>query len=264
MLCNRHPPCFDITSALIDRLVHHSHLPIFDVRCSGRLEMTKGKVFVFSLFLATEVLLVEAQDTLALPSPRYHGETSVEQALSSRKTVRQLKEEAIELAELSQLLWAAGGDGFDGVTGATRTYPSAGGIYPLSIYVVTGSVAGVDPGVYEYVWRDHGLKPVKPGDFRSSLARAALLQVFIARAPVIIVITADYRRTERKYGHRGSERYVPLDAGHASQSLHLQAAALHLATATVGAFSDSGVKKILGLDGEEPLLIIPVGRPLHE
>ncbi len=93
--------------------------------------MTKGKIFVFSLFLAAEALLVEAKDTLALPSPRYHGETSVEQALNSRKTVRQFKEEAIELEELSQLLWAAGGGGFDGVTGATRTYPSAGGIYPL-------------------------------------------------------------------------------------------------------------------------------------
>ena len=226
--------------------------------------MTKGKIFVFCLFLATEALLVEAKDTLALPSPRYHGETSVEQALNSRKTVRKFKEEAIELEELSQLLWAAGGSSFDGVTRATRTYPSAGGIYPLGIYVVAGRVAEVDPGVYEYLWRDHALKPVKPGDFRSSLARAALLQVFIARAPVIIVITADYRRTERKYGQRGSERYVPLDAGHASQSLHLQAAALHLATATVGAFSDRGVKKILGLDGEDPLLIIPVGRPLHE
>ena len=226
--------------------------------------MTKGKIFVVSLVLAAEAMLVEAKDTLALPSPRYHGETSVEQALNSRKTVRQFKEEAIELEELSQLLWAAGGGGFDGVTRATRTYPSAGGIYPLDIYVVAGRVAEVDPGIYEYLWREHALKPVKPGDFRSSLARAALLQMFIARAPVIILITADYRRTERKYGQRGIKRYVPLDAGHASQSLHLQAAALHLATATVGAFSDSAVKRILGLDHEEPLLIIPVGKPLHE
>ena len=179
--------------------------------------MTKGKIFVFCLFLATEALLVEAQNTLALPSPRYNSETSVEQALNSRKTVRQFKEEAIEFEELSQLLWAAGGGSFDGVTGATRTYPSAGGIYPLGVYVVAGHVAEVDPGIYEYLWRDHALKPVKPGDFRGSLAQAALRQVFIARAPVIIVITADYRRTERKYGQRGSERYVPLDAGHASQ-----------------------------------------------
>ena len=226
--------------------------------------MTNGKIFVFCLFLATEALLVEAKDTLALPSPRYHSETSVEQALNRRKTVRQFTEAPIELEELSQLLWAAGGGSFDGVTRATRTYPSAGGIYPLGIYVVAGHVAEVDPGIYEYLWREHALKPVKPGDFRSSLARAALLQVFITRAPVILIITVDYRRTEKKYGQRGSERYVPLDAGHASQSLHLQAAALHLATATVGAFSDREVKKILDLDHEEPLLIIPVGKPLHE
>ena len=55
--------------------------------------MTKGKIFAFCLFLATEALVVEAQDTIALPSPRYQGEMSVEQALNSRKTVRRFKEE---------------------------------------------------------------------------------------------------------------------------------------------------------------------------
>jgi SagB-type dehydrogenase family enzyme len=189
---------------------------------------------------------------------------SVEQALSSRKTLRRFEDEAIQLEELSQLLWAVGGSRFDGVTTATRTYPSAGGIYPLGIYVVAGRVAEVDSGIYKYLWRDHTLKRIKSGDFRSYLALAALRQGFIAQAPVIIIITADYRRTEEKYGHRGRERYVPLDAGHASQNLHLQAAALNLATATVGAFSDERVKKILDLHGEDPLLIIPVGRPLHK
>jgi SagB-type dehydrogenase family enzyme len=226
--------------------------------------MTRVTIFMFCLFLATGDFLVEAQDTIALPSPRYRGEMSVEQALSSRKTVRRFEEEAIQLEELSQLLWAAGGSMFDGVTAATRTYPSAGGIYPLGIYVVAGWVAEMDSGIYQYLWRDHTLKRIKSGDFRSSLALAALRQGFIAQAPVIIIITADYPRTEKKYGHRGTERYVPLDAGHASQNLHLQAAALHLATATVGAFSDERVKKLLDLHGEDPLLIIPVGRPRHK
>ncbi|UCF98203.1 MAG: SagB/ThcOx family dehydrogenase [Spirochaetaceae bacterium] len=226
--------------------------------------MTKGKIFVLCLFLATVGFMVEAQDTIALPSPRYDSEMSVEQALNSRKTVRQFKAEAIELGELSQLLWAAGGGMFDGVTSATRTYPSAGGIYPLGIYVVAGWVAEVDSGIYQYLWKDHALKRVKSGDFRQPLASVALRQGFIAQAPVIFIITANYRRTEGKYGQRGRDRYVPLDAGHASQNLHLQAAALNLATATVGAFSDGGVNRILNLDDEEPILIIPVGRPLDE
>lgn len=221
--------------------------------------MIKKKVFFFSLFLTTAALLVEAQDTLALPSPRPHSSTSVEQALNSRKTVRRFKTDELELEELSQLLWATGSGSFDGMTGATRTYPSAGGIYPLNIYVVVGRVTGVEPGIYEYIWRKHALELVKIGEFRRSLAQAALQQMFIARAPLIIVITAEYRRTAAKYGQRGIERYVPLDAGHASQSLHLQAAALRLASATVGAFSDSAVKELIGLEDEEPLLIIPVG-----
>jgi SagB-type dehydrogenase family enzyme len=204
---------------------------------------------------------LEAQQPLSLPSPRRDGQISVEEALSERRTVRRFSEKPIELQELSQLLWAGGGKGFDGMTGATRTYPSAGGIYPLGLYVVAGHVRELDPGVYEYLQREHALRPVRSGDVRSSLARAALGQMFIGQAPSVIVITADHQRTERKYGKRGIDRYVPLDAGHAAQSLHLQAAALQLATATVGAFSDKAVKRILDLDREEPLLIIPVGRP---
>ena len=221
--------------------------------------MIKEKVILFSLFLTTAALLVQAQDTLSLPSPRHDSSTSVEQALNRRKTARQFTTDELTLEELSQLLWATGSGRFDGMTGATRTYPSAGGIYPLNIYVVVGLVKGVEPGIYEYIWRKHALELVKLGDFRRSLAQAALQQMFIARAPLVIVITAEYHRTTAKYGQRGSERYVPLDAGHASQSLHLQATALRLASATIGAFSDNAVKRLLDLENEEPLLIIPVG-----
>lgn len=226
--------------------------------------MIKRIICAGILVFSAAAVHVEAQDVLALPPPRHQGRMSVEQALDSRTTVRSFKDQPIELAALSQILWAAGGGGLGGMTGATRTYPSAGGIYPLGLYAVAGDVAGLEPGIYENLWRDHALRTVKTGEFRGPLAEASLRQAFITRAAAIIVITADFRRTARKYGQRGSERYVTLDAGHASQSLHLQAVELGLATATVGAFSDGAVKKLLGLDREEPLLIIPVGQPLDD
>ena len=216
------------------------------------------------LTLCAASVRVGAEDVIALPSPRRQGDISVEQALEGRKTVRSFEEQPIELTALSQVLWAAGGGGLDGVTGATRTYPSAGGIYPLGLYVVAGDVSGLDPGIYQYLWKEHALRTVETGDFRGALAEASLRQGFVARAAAIIVITADFRRTERKYGKRGRERYVALDAGHASQSLHLQAVGLGLATATVGAFSDEQVKTLLGLEDEQPLLVIPVGRALSD
>jgi SagB-type dehydrogenase family enzyme len=215
------------------------------------------------LFLLTVVVpfLAHGQDTIPLPSPRQPGAVSVEEALDSRKSVRLFRREALEMQEISKLLWAVGGLGFDGVTRATRSYPSAGGIYPLAVYLVVGEARGLDPGIYRYVEKNHALELIDRGDRRVQLAEAALMQFFIASAPVVVVIAAEYAKTERKYGSRGSERYVPLDAGHAAQCLHLQAVALGLASVPIGAFWDARVKNTLGLTNEEPLLIVPVGRP---
>lgn len=207
-----------------------------------------------------------AQQPLPLPSPQLRGNVSLEEALGRRETVRFFSLDSLELSEVSQLLWAAGGRSADAVSSATRTYPSAGGIYPLDLYLVAGKVKGLREGIYRYLWKEHTLLPVKTGDHRGDLARAAWMQLWIAGAPASVVITAQYQRTQSKYGTRGGQRYVPIDAGHSAQGLHLQAFALGLGSATVGAFDDAQVKKLLGLDrdGDEPLLIIPVGRPARE
>ena len=74
----------------------------------------------------------------------------------------------------------------------------------------------------------------------------------------MIVFTAVFGRTTGKYGKRGV-RYVYMDAGFAGENVYLQAATLGLGTVAVGAFDDDGVKKALSI-GEEPLLIMPVGK----
>jgi nitroreductase len=55
---------------------------------------------------------------------------------------------------------------------------------------------------------------------------------------------------------------VHIEAGHAVQNICLQAVALGLGATVVGAFNDDEVKKVLGEpDDEQPLVIVPVGRP---
>ncbi|MEO0083446.1 MAG: SagB/ThcOx family dehydrogenase [candidate division WOR-3 bacterium] len=192
---------------------------------------------------------------MKLPEPNYQGTMSVEQALKQRRSVRNFKDAALTLKEVSQLLWA--GQGQTANWGG-RTAPSAGATYPLELYLVVGNVDGLEKGVYHYDGAKHELKKLSNQDVRSNIASASWRQEFIAQAPIIIVIAADYQRTTGKYGQRGI-RYVDNEIGHCGQNIHLQAEALGLGTVVVGAFQDSLIMNILRIK-EEPRYIMPIGR----
>ena len=197
-----------------------------------------------------------AGDSVSLPGPRPASAVSVEEALASRRSVRDFADAGLNLGDTAQLLWAA-----QGITHSEglRTAPSAGALYPLEVYLIAGRVATLPAGIYRYDPRRHQLVPTVSGDRRRELTLAALHQSWIADAPAVVVIAAVFRRTSTKYGGRG-ERYVHIEAGHAAENVCLQAVALGLGTTIVGAFSDAEVKRLLGLSEEEPLLLIPVGK----
>jgi SagB-type dehydrogenase family enzyme len=196
-------------------------------------------------------------DTIILPEPRNSGGISVEEALLERRSIRNYKNEALTLAEISQLLWAA-----QGIThpGGYRTAPSAGALYPLEVYVVAVNVEGLQAGIYKYRPQGHELKKVAEGDVRAELCAAALDQECIEDGAAVLVFAAVYERTTGKYGERGV-RYVHMEVGHAAQNVYLQAVSQGLGTVVVGAFDDGGVEKLLQMqDDERALCIMPVGR----
>ena len=208
---------------------------------------------------AEEIGNIGTQSIVILPPPKLKGPLSLEEAIYGRRSVRRFKNQPLNLREIGQLLWAAGGKTVDGLTGATRAYPSAGGIYPISIYLAAGNVTGLTPGLYGYDWKGHSLTLLKSGDFRPELTRAAGGQQFISSAPISIIISVEMERGVARYGPRAETRYIPMDTGHAGQNISLQAQALGLGSVIVGAFNDEAVEKILGKRGETTLYIIPVG-----
>ena len=113
--------------------------------------------------------------------------------------------------------------------------------------------------VYHYQPGNHAVEGKAEGDQRENLARACYSQMWMARAPVSLVIAAEYRRITGKYGERGV-RYALMEAGHAAQNVFLQAEALGLGAGIVGAFEDQVVIRALNLPpSHEPLLVMPVG-----
>jgi SagB-type dehydrogenase family enzyme len=198
-----------------------------------------------------------ANVSITLPPPAYESETSIEQALLERRSVREYGTEPLTLAEVSQLLWSA-----QGITHlhGLRTAPSAGGLYPLEIFLMAGEVTDIGAGVYRYEPEGHELQLVLEGDHRQELSRAALNQSALLEAPAVFVIAAVYERTTVKYGERGMQ-YMHIEVGCASENLSLQAVALDLGTVFIGAFHDDQVSDVLQLGANEhPLGLMPVGR----
>ena len=192
-----------------------------------------------------------------LPEPAIHGELSVEEALATRRSVREYANQPLSLENISQLLWAAQGiTSRDGL----RTAPSAGALYPLEIYLAAGSVDGLKAGVYKYRPYDHELSVVSYGDCRSALSKTALGQSCVKDAPAVFIIAAVYERTQKKYGDR-AERYVEIEVGCAVQNIYLQAESLNLGTVVVGAFNDRVMKRVLSMaKDEQPLAVMSVGK----
>ncbi|HEX6207262.1 MAG TPA: nitroreductase family protein, partial [Actinomycetota bacterium] len=80
----------------------------------------------------------------------------------------------------------------EAILDAARRFPSAGHTQPQEFILVR------DPGV------------------KDALGRAALGQMFLARAPIVIAVVSDVDRSAAVYGERGVRFYSILDGGFAS------------------------------------------------
>jgi len=199
---------------------------------------------------------------VSLPEPGRVKPCSLKQAVQNRRSVRAYASKPVSIAQLSFMLWAAGGSRGRESGLLRRTVPSAGGLYPIETYVVVNAMDGLEPGVYHYVVRDHSLERLAAGRFGEALAHAALEQNQCREAPVVFVWSAVFGRTVWKYGQR-SYRYVYLDAGHVAHALAISATSLGLATCQMAALFDDEVNALLGLDGKQESVVYmsSVGHP---
>jgi SagB-type dehydrogenase family enzyme len=187
-----------------------------------------------------------------LPELMVGGSMTLEEAIETRRSVRTFLATPLEIDVIGRLLWAAQGKTEE--HGAGRTAPSAGGTYPLEVYVATSD------GVLQYLPEGHRVRWTTREDVRPALEEASGGQDWVGQAPSVFIVTAVPARTETRYGSR-AEQYVLLEAGHAAQNLLLQATVLELGAVPVGAFTDDVSRTLRLPNGERPLYLIPVGHP---
>ena len=142
------------------------------------------------------------------------------------------------------------------------TYPSGGGLYPVEHYLILTNITG-RVGEIHYIEPETGdLVLVNKAD-RSNIERAfSAREGWVHTAGFVVVQTSIFERTCIKYGNRGY-RLAMLEAGHASQNLLLQSAAVGLGSVAWAGFYDDLLADLLKLDRHtEPVIsTIFVGRP---
>jgi SagB-type dehydrogenase family enzyme len=190
-------------------------------------------------------------EEIRLPKPRADGPLALEAVLAKRRSIRSFRDVKLELAHVSQLLWAAQGiTGDDGL----RAAPSAGARYPIELYAV------LPEGVFRYHPETHSMTQAIDRDIRRELCVAAQQQESIVEAPLTVAFAVVKTRTQSRYGKSRGERYVHLDVGHSAENVLLQAVSLGLGAVPIGAFDDAKVHEVLGLPADqEALYMIPVG-----
>lgn len=103
---------------------------------------------------------------------------------------------------------------------------------------------------------------VKDNDNKQKIAEAAMQQMWIAEAPVLIVVCAELEKTKMFYGIRGERLYVIQNCSAAIQNMLLTTHALGLASTWVSAFDDDMLRKAIGAPEDvRPQAILPIGYP---
>jgi len=196
---------------------------------------------------------------IALPRP---SNSPLVELLGHRRSYREFAKREMPVAHAAELLAA----GYGAVTpprlGAQtpflrRTVPSAGGLFPLELYMFTQRVDGLDDGLYHYDVVAHSLRQLRSENLFLTLEPMFYAYPFMKDANVVIAMAAVFLRTQVKYGPRGY-RYILLEAGHVGQNVCLRAMELGLESLCMGGFLDSALNDLLKLKPKEEGVVYTV------
>ncbi|GAT67154.1 goadsporin biosynthesis protein [Planomonospora sphaerica] len=215
---------------------------------------------------------------IALPRPRWAelvaADPPLTVAVEAGEPATRFADAPLTGGEIGQLLYRAArvrtlvpppeGDSSAAET-SDRPYLNLGGCYEFEFYLAVGNCTGIPRGVYHYDPLGHRLERVNPDpEAVAELLEGGRLAANLADVPpVLIAVTARFRRLSRKYSGL-SYALVLKNVGALLHTLHLVGTAMGLAACWAEIIDIDVSARVLGLDWrvESGVGGFMVGRPV--
>ncbi len=131
-----------------------------------------------------------------------------------------------------------------------RSAPSAGGLYPAELYMVSRGTSLLPAGLYNYQVRSHSLWRFWDAHPWQDLQAACFWHPSLETTQLALVVTAIFQRSAWRYQDRAYRR-VFLDSGHLLGNLEIAGTLCDYRPHLIGGFADELVNQLLYLNTEE-------------
>ena len=128
-----------------------------------------------------------------------------------------------------------------------RAAPSAGGLYPAEVYLISRGISVLPAGLYNYQPQTHSLVHFWESEVWSDLQAACFWHSALESTQLAIVTTAIFYRSAWRYEDRAYRR-IFLDTGHLLGNIELAGALNDYRPHLIGGFQDRAMNQLLYLD----------------
>lgn len=185
---------------------------------------------------------------------------SLGEAILRRRSTRGFTGDIISLKHMASILRAVNGISAKALLRhnlgqslpfSFKTIASAGGLYPISIFIVALNVKKLQRGVYEYSSKEDVLYQVADDSMIENIINAYAMSeelIPLKRANYICLFVASAWRSMRKYGNKGL-RFVLQEIGAMSQQIHLANASLGMSGVDCAAYYENEINALFNFDG---------------
>ncbi|GIW22084.1 MAG: hypothetical protein KatS3mg068_1091 [Candidatus Sericytochromatia bacterium] len=174
-----------------------------------------------------------------------------------KKQDNDLSDDEKSLKKLSKLLYYT-----NGITAMIpytpplylRAAPSAGGLYPTEIYVITNNYKGLVNGIYNFNPKTHSLNLFAKGNFFDKLKKACFSHPSLEKSNIVLIYTGVIFRSEWRYQERAYRRIL-LDTGHVMGNTIIYSPFIGYYSNLIEPFNDDYVNDLLFLNKNEEVTL---------